>query len=210
MTPKKKIKIHKKSETTNAENRTLQGNGADENNKTEEVNTAVKLEKTIKELEKEVEESQDRLLRVSAEFENCKKRSAREIADFKKFANERFAKALLSVVDNLDRAIESSGKDDNVNSSVVEGVAMTRREILKVFEQFGIKPVDAVGKTFDPVFHQAVHQEVCEDCPENTVLQEFQKGYMIYDRLLRPAMVVVSGSKGKNNDRTHQDLENME
>lgn len=205
MAPKKKINVNKKSESTDIENRVLQEIDTDETKEDEAKKAPVNLEEKVKELEKEVEKNHDRLLRVSAEFENSKKRSAREIADFKKFANERFAKALLSVVDNLDRAIESSSKDDNSNCSVVEGVTMTRQEILKVFEQFGIKPLDAVGKAFDPVFHQAVHQEVSEDYPENTVLQEFQKGYMIHDRLLRPAMVVVSMAKVKNDNQNNDE-----
>ena len=117
--------------------------------------------------------------------------------DFRKFANESFIKEMLPVVDNLDRAIESSSNDKNTNTSVVEGVNMTLIEILKVFEQFGVKPFESLGKTFDPGFHQAVMQEENEDYPENTVLNELQKGYLIHDRLLRPAMVVVSKKKEK-------------
>ena len=129
---------------------------------------------------------------VSADFENYKKRAAREMEDFRKFANESLVKAVLPVVDNLDRAIESSSNDENTNSSVVEGVSMTLKEILKVFEQFSVKPFESIGKAFDPGFHQAMHQEETEEYPDNTVIREFQKGYMIHDRLLRPAMVVVS------------------
>jgi molecular chaperone GrpE len=115
--------------------------------------------------------------------------------DFRKFANESFVKALLPVVDNLDRAIESSTNDDHVNRSVVEGVNMTLKEILKVFEQFGVKPFESLGKAFDPSFHQAMLQEETEEHPDRTVIREFEKGYMIHDRLLRPAMVVVSKIK---------------
>ena len=112
-----------------------------------------------------------------------------------KFANENFVKAMLPVVDNLDRAIESSSNDKHVNTSVVEGVSMTLKEILKVFEEFSVKPFESLGKTFDPSLHQAVMQEEGETYPDNTVLKELQKGYMIHDRLLRPAMVVVSKKK---------------
>jgi len=153
------------------------------------------IEEKIESLKQENQETHDRFLRVSADFENYKKRVAREMNDFQKFANESFAKAMLHVVDNLDRAIESSSNDKHTNNSVVEGVNMTLKEILKVFDQFGIKPFESLGKTFDPGFHQAVMQEESEDHPDNTVSKELQKGYMIHDRLLRPAMVVVSKAK---------------
>ena len=119
--------------------------------------------------------------------------------DFRKFANESFIKAMLPVVDNLDRAIESSSNDDHAQNSVLEGVNMTLKEILKVFEQFNVKPFESLGKAFDPALHQAVMQEETNDHPENTVLNELQKGYMMHDRLLRPAMVVVSKTKEPEN-----------
>jgi len=150
------------------------------------------MEARLESMEQESKDSHDIFLRVSAEFENYKKRAAREMNDFRKFSNESFAKAMLPVVDNLDRAIESSSDDDHSNSSVVEGVNMTLKEILKIFEQFGVKPFESLGKTFDPAVHQAVMQEESDDHPEKTILNELEKGYMIHDRLLRPAMVVVS------------------
>jgi molecular chaperone GrpE len=111
---------------------------------------------------------------------------------------------MLPVVDSLDLAITSAGNDQQTNSSVVEGVTMTLKEIYKVFEQFGIKPIESIGKTFDPVFHQAMMQEETEAYPENTVSRELQKGYMIHDRLLRPAMVVVSKKKEASEDIENQ------
>jgi molecular chaperone GrpE len=102
------------------------------------------------------------------------------------------------VVDNLDRAIESSSNDKHTARSMLEGVNMTLKEILKVFEQFNVKPFESLGKTFDPSLHQAVMQEETEAHPENSVVKELQKGYMMHDRLLRPAMVVVSKTKTKS------------
>lgn len=151
-----------------------------------------KLKVKLKAAEEESKQTYDRLLRVSAEFENYKKRSSREIDEFRKFANESLIKEMLPVVDNLERAITSSGDDENTNTCIVEGVDMTLKEILRIFEKFGVKPIESLGKTFDPCFHQAVMQEETGKHPENTVLKELQKGYMIHDRLLRPAMVVVS------------------
>jgi molecular chaperone GrpE len=195
MAAKKKIKVHTETEGTGAENKALKENDSNKKDKEKVIDPLKEMEARLESLEQEAKETHDRFLRVSAEFENYKKRAAREMGDFRKFANESFVKAMLSVVDNLDRAIESSSNDKNTNTSVVEGVNMTLREILKVFEQFGVIPFESLGKTFDPGFHQAVMQEENEEYPDNTVLNELQKGYLIHDRLLRPAMVVVSKKK---------------
>jgi molecular chaperone GrpE len=197
MAAKKKIKVHTETEDTGAENKALKENDSNKKDKEKVIDPLKEMEARLESLEQEAKENHDRFLRVSAEFENYKKRAAREMGDFRKFANESFVKAMLPVVDNLDRAIESSSNDKNTNTSVVEGVNMTLREILKVFEQFGVIPFESLGKTFDPGFHQAVMQEENEDYPDNTVLNELQKGYLIHDRLLRPAMVVVSKKKEK-------------
>ena len=154
--------------------------------------------------EKAAEEAYDRFLRVSADFENFKKRSARELADFRKYANEALIREMLPVVDNLERAIASM-VDNASASSFIEGVDLTLKEILKVFEKCVVKPIDAIGKPFDPTFHQAVMQREADDKPENTVLEELQKGYTIHDRLLRPTMVVVSKTAAKE-DNENPDL----
>lgn len=200
MAKKSKIKIHTNADETAGEDKiseSKKGEKNDSNKKdvTETMDPLKEMEEKAESLKNEVAETHDRLLRLAAEFENYKKRSAREMNDFRKFANESFVKAMLPVVDNLDRAIESSSNDKHANSSVVEGVNMTLREILKVFKQYSIKPFESLGKTFDPSLHQAVMQEDDEAYPENTVSKELQKGYMIHDRLLRPAMVVVSKKK---------------
>ena len=197
MAAKKKIKVHAETEGAGAEDKALKEKDSEKKVKEKVTDPLKEMEAKLESVEQESKENHDRFLRVSAEFENYKKRAAREMGDFRKFANESFVKAMLPVVDNLDRAIESSSNDKNTNTSVVEGVNMTLIEILKVFEQFGVKPFESLGKTFDPGFHQAVMQEENEDYPDNTVLNELQKGYMIHDRLLRPAMVVVSKKKEK-------------
>lgn len=136
-------------------------------------------------------ERHDRLLRMSAEFENYKKRSAKETSDFKKYANEALLRDLLHVVDNLERALETCDASDN-SEAIREGVALTLKDMLKVFDKFAVAAVSAVGSPFDPVFHQAVMQEPSATEPENTVIRELQKGYTLHGRLLRPAMVVVA------------------
>jgi molecular chaperone GrpE len=188
----KKVKIHTNVEDTGKENNANNKNELNEKDSPEPLDPLKEMAEKVESLEKEGKETHDRLLRVSAEFENYKKRAAREMNDFRKFANESLVKAMLPVIDNLDRAIESSNNEKHADSSVVEGVNMTLKEIFKVLEQFGVKRFDSIGDTFDPGLHQAVMQEETEGKDENTVVKELQKGYMIHDRLLRPAMVVVS------------------
>lgn len=144
---------------------------------------------TIARLEEEARANYDRFLRVSAEFENYKKRSAREAEEFRKYANESLLKDLLPVIDNLERALLSS---DATAATLAEGVGLTRREILKVIERFGATPVEALGAEFDPCRHQALMMDESGQHPPNTVVKELQKGYMLKDRLLRPALVAVS------------------
>jgi len=207
MSEKKKINIQTDSEkkTKSSETEAIDENNtaADENEKedTVEVDDPVKkLETELASKEKEAQETYDRLLRISAEFENYKKRTGREAAEFRKYANQALIKDMLSVVDNLELAIKSSKGKESPDKGLVEGLDMTHKEILRVFEKFKVTPIDATGQPFDPNFHEAVMQEETDDNPENTVINEFQKGYMIHDRLLRPAMVVVAKPKtdGKN------------
>jgi molecular chaperone GrpE len=195
MAKKNGIKIHTQANETVSENNTPKNNDPKKEESSQTIAPLKDMEEKVESLKKEAAENHDRLLRVAAEFENYKKRNAREMNDFRKFANESFVKAMLPVVDSLDLAIASASNDQQANSSVVEGVTMTLKEIYKVFEQFGVRPIESIGKTFDPVFHQAMMQEETEVYPENTVSRELQKGYMIHDRLLRPAMVVVSKKK---------------
>ncbi len=154
------------------------------------------LEKELKTAREEATQSYDRFLRISAEFDNYKKRNLRETAEFKKYANETLLKNLLTVVDNLERAMEVSAKNAD-SKGLIDGVELTVAEILKIFANFGVTPIEAVGKPFDPSLHQAMQQEESADFPDNTVSQEFQKGYRLHDRLLRPAMVVVAKNEKK-------------
>ena len=154
------------------------------------------LEKKLQKAEVDSKNSHDRLLRATAEFDNYKKRSERELGEFRKFANERLIKDLLPVMDNLERAVESSTKED-ASSGIIEGVEMTLKEIYKVLENFNLKCLESEGKVFDPNFHQAVLQEETDDYAENTVIKVMQKGYILHDRLIRPAMVVVAKATSK-------------
>jgi molecular chaperone GrpE len=158
------------------------------------------LEEQLNAKKEEAKETYDRLLRVSAEFENYKKRSAREMEDFRKFANQSLLKEMLSVVDNLELAINSANEKQKSESSLKEGLDLTLKEILRVLEKFSVTPIESKGKSFDPTYHEAVMQEETNEHPENTVITEMQKGYLIHDRLLRPAMVVVAKPCTKASD----------
>jgi molecular chaperone GrpE len=158
------------------------------------------LAEKLKLKEQEARENYDRLLRVSAEFDNYKKRISREMEEFRKYSNQSLIKEMLSVVDNLELAMNSANGHKAIDKGLLDGLAMTHKEIIKVFEKFSVKPISAMGQPFDPAYHEAVMQEETDEYPANTVINELQKGYLIHDRLLRPAMVVVAGSKEKKGD----------
>jgi len=209
MSEKKKIKINVESEETpeNENTNTEEKAASDDQPQGDRLlelrdSKTVALEDQLKEVqtrleakEQEAKETYERLLRVSADFENYKKRSARETEEFRKYANQTLLKEMLSVVDNLELAINSSNHGKKTDKNLIEGLNLTLNEILRVFEKFDVKPIEAQGQTFDPAFHEAVMREETDDFPENTVISEFQKGYLIHDRLLRPAMVVVAAPK---------------
>jgi molecular chaperone GrpE len=159
-------------------------------------------------LENESKSNYDRFLRVAADFENYKKRSAKQMEDLQKFATQNLLTDFLSVVDNLERAITTVNEDPQSKTSVLEGLNMTLREALRVFEKHGVTPFESCGRTFDPKYHQAMMQEETSACPENTILSEFQKGYMIHDRLLRPAMVVVAKAEEKGDPNSENNSSN--
>jgi molecular chaperone GrpE len=158
------------------------------------------LAEKLKLKEQEARENYDRLLRVSAEFDNYKKRASREMEEFRKYSNQSLIKEMLSVVDNLELAMNSANGHKDIDKGLLDGLAMTHKEIIKVFEKFKVKPISAMGQPFDPTYHEAVMQEQTDEFPANTVINELQKGYLIHDRLLRPAMVVVAGGKEKKGD----------
>jgi molecular chaperone GrpE len=140
----------------------------------------------------EVERLQDRLVRLQAEFENYKKRMAREKAEFLKFATEGLLLEFLPVLDNLERAIASARADTSGREAVVEGIDMIARLFRATLEKAGVKPMETIGQPFDPSLHQAVAQVESPDHDDNIVVGEIQKGYLLEGRVLRAAMVKVS------------------
>jgi len=198
MAAKKKIKIETEPEKTSDKNRVSEKSNSGEEKKEACKDQLKEIQAELETAKQEAKETYDRFLRVSAEFENYKKRSAREMDDLRKYANQSLIVEMLAVVDNLERALISSNGNSSNDKCMADGVNLTLKEILKVFEKFNVKPIESIGQPFDPNFHQAMMQEETDDYPENTVITELQKGYMIHDRLLRPSMVVVAASKAKS------------
>ncbi|MCA9521329.1 MAG: nucleotide exchange factor GrpE [Myxococcales bacterium] len=145
----------------------------------------------LAELRSELENTKNRMLRVAADFENFKRRAERERADAIKFANEDFLKKLIPVMDNLDRAMTHAEGQQEIEA-LREGVEMVFRELNKVLESFGMTSFSALNERFDPTFHEAVLYSESADVAKGHVMTEYQKGYFLRDRLLRPALVVVS------------------
>jgi len=151
----------------------------------------------IAELESQVNDLRDRLLRAVADAENTRKRAERDKQDASKYAMTSFARDVLSVGDNMRRAIDTLSDDDRANApepvrNLIEGVEMTEREFLSVMERHGVKAINPHGEKFDPNLHQAMFEAPDPTRPAGTVMEVVATGYVIGDRLLRPAMVGVS------------------
>lgn len=140
----------------------------------------------------EARKNWDLYLRSQADLENYRKRVQREKQEMARFANEGLLRELLPVVDNLQRAVDHAREEQAESTALLEGVEMTLNQFARTLEKFGVTPVEAVGRPFDPDCHEAMGQVVSEELPPNTVAQELQKGYRLHDRLLRPALVMVS------------------
>ncbi len=166
------------------------------------------LTKLVNELETaraETSNNWNLYLRERADLENARKRHQRDKEDALRFANDRLLKEMIPVLDNLERAVEHAGQGDDGNQGLLEGVNMTINQFRKAMETFGVKPIIAIGADFDPNLHQAMGQiESAEQAP-NTVVSEFQKGYLLHDRLLRPSLVILA--KAPTNETTDSDTE---
>jgi molecular chaperone GrpE len=144
-----------------------------------------------RDLEAELAAAQDAALRAQADAMNMQRRSEQEIEKARKFALERFCGDLLSVVDNLERALESAGDDQGI-ASLLEGIELTRKGLMDVLVKYGVESVDPMGEPFDPETAQAMSMVEQPDAEPNSVIGVMQKGYTLNGRLLRPAMVMVA------------------
>jgi molecular chaperone GrpE len=142
-------------------------------------------------LEQERDEFRSLLQRTRADFENYQKRMQRDVAQEQRYWHNRFALDVLPILDNFERAV-AAARQSGESGPLVQGVAMIQTQILDAFRRHGIIPIEAQGQPFDPNLHQAVMQQPSAEVPPNTVLQVLEQGFMIHDRVLRPARVIVS------------------
>jgi molecular chaperone GrpE len=141
----------------------------------------------------EAEEHRDRYLRAAAEFDNARKRAAREREEYTRYANESLLRELLPVLDNFERALQAA-RGEPAAAAVTAGVELTQRELLRVLEKFSVTPFPSVGQPFDPERHEAIARVPAQGRPEGTVVDETARGYLLNGRVLRPAMVTVASS----------------
>lgn len=142
----------------------------------------------------EIKALQDKYLRLAAEFDNYKRVSQREQRDYARFANESLLKELLPIIDNLERAVRSS-KENQGRDGLIQGVELTLKQFAETLAKFGVRPIASVGQAFDPSRHQAVARVESNTVPAGSVVEEFQRGYYLHDRILRPAMVTVAATR---------------
>ncbi len=156
------------------------------------VSVESELEQALAQAREELVTANDRLVRKAADLENARRRHQRERDEMTKYAAESVLKEIVPVLDDLERAVEHLTANYEGDASVVQGAEMVARKFKQVLERRGVVAVEGVGKPFDPQFHEAIQQREDTSVPNNTVVQEFQRGYLLHDRLLRPALVVVA------------------
>ncbi|VAW95948.1 Heat shock protein GrpE [hydrothermal vent metagenome] len=158
---------------------------------TDEVDVA-ELQKRLAEAEAAQQDANDKLLRAHAEMENIRRRSERELENAHKYGMEKFATELLPIIDSLEFGLVAASADDADITKVREGTELTIKMLASMFDKFGINSVHPIDEAFDPEFHQAMTMIEHPEKEPNTVIDVMQKGYMLNNRLIRPAMVVVS------------------
>lgn len=147
-------------------------------------------EEKLTELQNEYDKVYDRLLRLQAEYDNFKRRTQKEKESASKYKAQDLAEDLLPVLDNFDRALEQEVSEEA--QGFKDGVEMVYRQLVDSLKTHGVEEIEALGEPFDPNMHHAVMQDEDDSKPENTVLEEMQKGYLLKDRVIRPAMVKVN------------------
>jgi molecular chaperone GrpE len=148
------------------------------------------IEEQLAAKQQEASDNWDRFVRERADLENYRKRVNREKEELLNYGNKSLIEEVLPIVDNMERALAHATEDGQ--AAVVEGIRMTHGMLVTALKKFGVTPIQSVGTPFDSAFHQAMAQVPTDDYPPNTVVEEYQKGYMLKERLLRPAMVTVS------------------
>ncbi|MCE9679133.1 nucleotide exchange factor GrpE [Shewanella sp. AS1] len=154
------------------------------------------LEQALAAAEAKVAEQKDSVVRAAAEVDNVRRRAAMDVEKAHKFALEKFANELLPVIDNMERALQGTNAEDEATKAVYEGVELTLKSFTSAVEKFGLSQLNPQGEPFNPDHHQAIGMQPSEEFPANTVMMVMQKGYLLNERLLRPAMVMVSQGGG--------------
>lgn len=165
--------------------------GADDGSPESEA-PVVSLEDTLADARRAAQEHLDRALRAQAELENVRRRMARDVENAHKFALDRFVSELLPVKDSLELGLAAASEEGASTASIAEGVALTLRKFEQAMDKFGIRCIDPAGEPFDPEFHQAITMQESDTAESRTVLTVVQKGYLLNERLVRPAMVIVA------------------
>jgi molecular chaperone GrpE len=150
------------------------------------------IEQQLEQAQVTIKEYWDQIMRLKAEIENNRKRAGRDVENAHKFALRNFAESLLPIVDSMEMAQQAAGADNASLSSIVEGTQLTMSMFVQVLENHGLKQIDPVGEQFDPEQHQAISMIEDENAESNSVISVMQKGFLLNDRLVRPAMVVVA------------------
>jgi len=161
--------------------------------------------------EDKVKVIEDKLLRTMAEMENSRRRFEKERQDAFEFGGFSFAKESLSLLDNIDRAVNSFKNDNNLKNNkdldkIIEAIEVIKNDLVSIFKKNNIEPIECINKKFDPNFHQAMLEIEDDSKDASTVVQEIQKGYMMKDRLLRPSLVGVTKKRVKKDDKTSNNM----
>ena len=205
MSKKNKAKLNKEdeleknnSDTINSENENLEQNSTAANDTDADNEKQNELEENLRD---EIEQLRDEKLRLLADMENLRKRSDRDRMDSIRYGNINFARDILSLGDNLSRALDAIPKDAEKTETItnlIDGLRMVQREFTLILEKHGIKKIEALNQRFDHNFHQAMMEIESEEVEEGIVIQEIQSGYNMHDRLLRPSMVGVAKKPNKD------------
>jgi molecular chaperone GrpE len=205
MSKKNKAKLNKEdeleknnSDIINSENENLEQNSTVANDTDADNEKQNELEENLRD---EIEQLRDEKLRLLADMENLRKRSDRDRMDSIRYGNINFARDILSLGDNLSRALDAIPKDAEKTETItnlIDGLRMVQREFTSILEKHGIKKIEALNQRFDHNFHQAMMEIESEEVEEGIVIQEIQSGYNMHDRLLRPSMVGVAKKPNKD------------
>ena len=182
-------------------------------------NTNKKVDESNKDLAESPEDklkvTEEKLLRTLAEMENQRRRFEKEKKEAYEFGGFNFAKESLSLIDNIDRAIESFKNDEKIKINtdlhkIIDGIEIVKKDLISIFKKNGINPINCINEKFDPNFHQAMLEIENSNKEPGTVVQEIQKGYMMKDRLLRPSLVGVAKKKEEKTNKSSKDIEKTE